>query len=139
MPPFDKAINYSKETIDRCVDVNFHACRYAMKEMLPVLKNSTMPGIINISSADALASLTGTSIYGATKAALKAYTESLIGELGREMYVAYVCPGVVRTDIFRNQYYPANDGVIKMISTSPDKMEGKNIKKMRAEIERLQR
>lgn len=130
MPPFDKAINYSKETIDRCFDVNFHACRYAMKEMLPVLKNSTMPGIINISSADALASLTGTSIYGATKAALKAYTESLIGELGRELYIAYVCPGVVRTDIFRNQYYPANDGIIKFISTSPDKMAGKIIKKI---------
>lgn len=130
MPPFEKAINYSEETIKRCFDVNFNACRYSIKEMLPILRNSTMAGIINISSSDALASLTGTSIYGATKAALKAYTESLIGELGREMYISYVCPGVVRTDIFRNQYYPANDGIIKKISTSPDKMAGKIIKKI---------
>ena len=130
MPPFDKALNYSEEMIERCFDVNFHACRYAIKAMLPILRHSTMPAIINISSADALAAIVGTSVYAASKAAIKAYTEALIGELGREMYIGYICPGFVRTDIFRNQYFVSNTRLIKMMSTDVDKMAHKMIKRM---------
>jgi short-subunit dehydrogenase len=128
--PFDKAMNYSEEQIERCMAVNFHACRYSIKAMLPILRQSTMPAIINMASSDAIAPIVGTSIYSASKAALKAYTEVLIAELGREMYIAYVCPGFVRTDIFRNQYFVSNTGLIRMISTDADKMANKIIKKM---------
>lgn len=130
MPPFDKALNYSEETIERCFDVNFHAYRHAIKSMLPILRHSTMPAIINISSAYALATTVGTSIYAASKAAIKAYTEALIGELGREMYIGYICPGFVKTDIFRNQYFVSNTRLIKMVSTDVDKMSHKMIKRM---------
>lgn len=130
MPPFDKAMNYSEEQIQRCFDVNFHGYRYAIKTMLPILRRSTMPAIINISSADALAAIVGTSVYAASKAAVKSYTEALIGELGREMYVGYVCPGFVRTDIFRNQYFVSNTRLIRMVSTDADKMAHKIIKRM---------
>jgi short-subunit dehydrogenase len=130
MPEFNRSVNYTEEEISRCFDVNFHAVRYGIKALLPVLRKSTMPGIVNISSAAALCSLIGTGIYGATKAALKAYTESLIGELGREMYIAYVCPGFVRTDILRNQHANTNRGIIRFMSTSPDKMAKKIIRKI---------
>lgn len=137
MPAFDKSFNYTEEEINRCFEVNFHAVRYGIKAMLPILRKSTMPGIINISSAAALSSLVGTSIYGATKAALKAYTESLIGELGREMYIAYVCPGFVRTDILRNQYTKPKKGIIQMMSTSPDKMAKKIIRRIARQKSRM--
>lgn len=130
MPPFDKSLNYREEQIERCFDVNFHACRYSIKAMLPILRRSTMPAIINVSSADALAPVVGTSIYAASKAAIKAYTEALIGELGREMYIGYICPGFVKTDIFRNQYFVSNTRLIKMVSTDVDKMSHKMIKRM---------
>lgn len=130
MPPFDKALNYREEQIKRCFDVNFNACRHAIKVMLPILKSSTMPAIINVASSDALAPIVGTSIYAASKAALKAYTEALIGELGREMYIGYICPGFVRTDIFRNQYFVSNTRLIKMMSTNADKMAHKMIRRI---------
>lgn len=128
--PFDKAFKYSEEQIAECMNINFHASRYSIKNMLPILRRSTMPAIINISSSDALAPIVGTSIYSASKAALKAYTEVLIGELGREMYIGYVCPGMVKTDIFRNQYFISDTKLIRMISTNVDKMASKIIKKI---------
>lgn len=137
MPPFEKAYFYSEELIAKCFAVNFHACRYAIRAMLPFLRNSMTPAIVNISSADALMSLTGTSIYGATKAALKAYTESLIGELGREMYIAYVCPGFIRTDIFRNQYVASMEGIVSRLASSPDKTARKIIEKMERQKSRI--
>lgn len=128
MPAFDKSVNYSEEKIQKCMDVNFHACRYSIKSMLPILRQSTMPAIINVSSAGVFAPIVGTGIYSASKAALKAYTEVLIGEMGREMYIGYVCPGLVRTDIFRNQYFVSNTGLIRMMSTDVDRMAHKIIK-----------
>lgn len=128
--PFDRSTNYREAQIQQCMDVNFNACRHAANNMLPILRRSTMPAIINVSSSGALAPIVGTSIYSASKAALKAYSECLIGELGREMYIAYVCPGFVKTDIFRNQYFVSDSKLIRMFSSSADKMASKIIKKM---------
>ncbi len=130
LPPFDKSQNYSEEQIARCMAVNFHSCRYSIRAMLPTLRKSTMSGIINITSAQVLAPLVGMSIYSASKAALKAYTETLIEELGREMYVGYVCPGFIRTDILRNQYVQSDSRLMRMISGSVDRMASKIIKKI---------
>lgn len=127
--PFEKAYNYSEEQVHMCMDINFHACRYAIKYMLPVLKKSTTPGIVNVSSSAALAPLVGTSIYSASKAALKAYTEALIGDLGRHMYIGYVCPGTVDTDIFRNQYRTLKDKK-KKVGMDSNKMAEKIIKRI---------
>ena len=88
--PFEKSVNYTEEQVKRCMDVNFNSCRYSINAMLPILRKSTMAGIVNVSSSGALAPLVGTGVYSASKAAVKAYTETLIGELGREMYIGYV-------------------------------------------------
>ena len=130
LPPFDKAANYTENQIKRCMDVNFNSCRYSINALLPILRKSTMAGIVNVSSADVFAPLVGTSIYSASKAALKAYTEVLIGELGREMYIGYVCPGFIRTDIFRNQYYQSDSRLIRMASSKVDKVVRKLVKKI---------
>ena len=111
LPPFDKAANYTENQIKRCMDVNFNSCRYSINALLPILRKWT-------------------SIYSASKAALKAYTEVLIGELGREMYIGYVCPGFIRTDIFRNQYYQSDSRLIKMASSKVDKVVRKLVKKI---------
>lgn len=112
------------------MNTNFNSCRYAINSMLPVLKKSTMPGILNISSSDALAPIIGTSIYSASKAALKAYSEVLIAELGREMYIGYACPGFMKTDIFRHQYVISQSSLINMFSANVDKVAEKIIKKI---------
>ncbi len=130
LPPFDKSQNYTEEQVHKCMNVNFHGCRYAINTMLPILRKSTMAGIVNVSSADALAAIIGTSIYSAGKAALKAYTEVLIAELGREMYIGYICPGFIKTDILRNQYVQSESRLMRMVSTKADKMAKKIIKKI---------
>lgn len=135
--PFDKTTNYREEQVQRCMDINFHACRHAVNTMLPILRKSTMPAIINISSSDALAPIIGTGIYSASKAALKAYTECLIGELGREMYIGYACPGFVKTEIFRNQYVVSDSKLIRMVSLSADKMASKIIRKIMKQKARM--
>lgn len=137
LPPFNKSVNYNEEQIQQCMNINFHACRYAINSMLPILRKSNTPAIINVTSSDALAAIIGTSIYSASKAALKAYTEALIAELGREMYIAYVCPGFTKTDIFRNQYVVSNNRLIRMMSTKVDKMASKILKKMSKQKSRM--
>ena len=128
--PFDKSYNYSEEAVEKCMNTNFNSCRYAINSMLPVLRKSIMPGILNISSSDALAPIIGTGIYSASKAALKAYSEVLIAELGREMYIGYACPGFMKTDIFRHQYVISQSSLINMFSANVDKVAGKIIKKI---------
>lgn len=137
LPPFDKSVNYSEEQVQRCMDVNFHGCRYAVNHMLPILRKSTMAGIVNISASNALAGVIGTGIYSASKAALKAYTETLIAELGREMYIGYACPGVIRTEIFRNQYIISESRLLKMASSKVDKVAKKIVKKIEKQKSRI--
>lgn len=64
---------------------------------------SSDPGIINIDSSAALMSLAGTSIYSASKAALKGFTEAVRNEFRGKVFVGLVCPGFTKTDIFREQ------------------------------------
>lgn len=137
MPVFNQALNLSEEEIKRCFDVNFHSVRYGIEAMLPILRKSMMPGIVNISGAAALVSLPGMGIYGATKAALKAYTESMIEELGREMYIAYACPGLVRTDLLRNQEANGKKRWIRFMSTTPEKMAKKIVNKIVGQKSRM--
>lgn len=128
MPPFDYFDNYTDKDIENVFKVNFYSCVYGVRHMKKHLSKSMMPGIVNISSADALSAVPGTSIYAASKAAMASYTECLIAELGREMHIGLIFPGFTRTDIFRNQYVKADSLLIKIMSTRADKMAEKIIK-----------
>lgn len=127
MPPFDYFNHYTNEDINKVMKINFYSMVYGVRHMKEVLAGSMMPGIINISSADALSPVPGTSLYAASKAAVKAYTECLIAELGREMYIGVILPGFSMTDIFRNQYVKADSRMLRFMSTRADKMAGKII------------
>lgn len=128
MPPFDYFDHYSDEDIERVFKTNFYSCVYGVRHMKKHLAESMMPGIVNISSSDALSAVPGTSLYAASKAAMKSYTECLLAELGREMYIGLIFPGFTRTDIFRNQYVKADSFLIKIMSTRADKMARKIIR-----------
>jgi len=93
--------------------------------MLPLILESETPAVINIDSSAALMTLAGTSMYSASKSALKGFTEALRVEFRGKMYVSLVCPGFTKTDIFRNQGEESNDKgqkVMNMISTDCDRM-----------------
>lgn len=125
-PPFKKAVNFTVSDIEGVMKTNFLSAVYAVENLLPLLKKSGFPTIVNVSSAAALASIVGTSGYSASKSALKAYTEILAEELRGKAYVGLVMPGFARTDIMRSQNTSLDENkLIKKMSMPADKMAGK--------------
>ena len=126
LPKFKRFDRYSYDEIDKAMNINFYSCVYSTKTLLPIILESETPGIINIDSSAALMTLAGTSMYSASKAALKGFTEALRTEFKGKMYVGLVCPGFTKTDIFRNQGQTESNNkgakVINMISTDCDLM-----------------
>lgn len=125
LPKFKRFDRYSYEEIERAMNINFYSCIYSVKTMLPILQKSSSPAIINIDSSAALMTLAGTSVYSASKAALKSYTEALRLEFAGKIYVGMVCPGFTKTDIFSGQGDVGKgraSKIIEMISTDCDKM-----------------
>lgn len=124
LPKFDKFQHYSVEDIEKAMNINFYSAVYSTHALLPLLLESNEPGVINVDSSAALMSLAGTSVYSASKAALKSLTESLREELRGKCYVGIICPGFTKTDIFRSQDASDAKGqkMLNMVSTSCDKM-----------------
>lgn len=124
LPKFDKFQNYTVEYIKKAMDINFYSAVYSIHALLPILLESDSPAIINIDSSAALMTLAGTSVYSASKAALKSLSEALREELRGKCYVGIVCPGFTKTDIFRNQDSADDKGqkMLNMVSTSCDRM-----------------
>ena len=124
LPKFKRFDRYSYEEIERAMNINFYSCIYGVKTFLPLLLEQNDPAIINVDSSAALMTLAGTSMYSASKAALKGFTEALRVEFKGKMYVGLVCPGFTKTDIFRDQKNDGGKGqkVMDMISTDCDRM-----------------
>lgn len=124
LPKFDRFQNYTVDYIKKAMDINFYSAVYSIHALLPILLESSSPAIINVDSSAALMTLAGTSVYSASKAALKSLTEALREELRGKCYVGIVCPGFTKTDIFRNQDASDAKGqkMLNMVSTSCERM-----------------
>ena len=124
LPKFKRFDRYDMDEIERAMNINFYAALYSTKVMLPLILKSSTPAIVNIDSSAALMSLAGTTMYSASKAALKSFTESLREEFRGKMYVGLVCPGFTKTDILRDQKNEGGKGekMIDIISTDCDLM-----------------
>lgn len=122
LPEFKKAENFSVEEIERTMNINFYGAVYSVKELLPLILKSSSPAVVNIDSSAAFMPLAGTSVYSASKAALKAFTEALREELRGRCYVGVICPGFTKTDIFRSQNLTEEreKKIINSVSTSCD-------------------
>ncbi len=130
LPMLQRITNYKEDVIRETFDVNYYSYRYAVNALLPILRESSMPGIVNIISADALVPLLGTSAHSESQAALLSYSKSLVAELGREMYVGYMIPGFVDTEYFRNQHKTIDKKLQNKIKLSPEKAAEKITKKI---------
>lgn len=124
LPKFKRFDRYDIDEIENAMNINFYSCVYSIKALLPMLLESESGAVINIDSSAALMSLAGTSVYSASKAAVKGFTEALREEFRGKLYVGLVCPGFTKTDIFRNQSTEGEKGqkIIDMISTDCDLM-----------------
>lgn len=124
LPKFDKFVNYTIDEIKKAMEINFFSCIYSMQALMPVILNSDSAAVVNVASSAALCSLAGTSVYSASKAALKGFTEAMREEHRDNCYVALVCPGFTKTNIFRDQAESSTKSqkAMDLISTDCDKM-----------------
>ena len=101
--PFVNVENLEDKTINRVMDVNFFGPLNLIRLFLEDLKKRPISNITNISSMGGFFPFPGQTVYGASKAALKLFTEGLYAEaLGTNMKVMVVFPGAIATDITKN-------------------------------------
>ncbi len=95
-----------------------------IEALLPLLRRSPHPRIVNVSSeAGSLASMgDGPPAYQVSKAALNALTRTLAGELGPRFKVNAICPGWVATEMGGAGGRPVDDGAAGIVwaATLPD-------------------
>jgi NAD(P)-dependent dehydrogenase (short-subunit alcohol dehydrogenase family) len=120
--PFVKINDLDFDAIERVFNVNFWGVVNMSKAFLPTLLTRPEAGLLNVSSMGGFLPVPGQAAYGASKAAVKLFTEALFAELqGTPVAVTVVFPGGVGTNI------TANSGVdtAKMMAS----MEGKKLPK----------
>lgn len=139
LPKFNRFSKITVDDVNHTMQINFYSAIYSINALLPTILKSQTPGIVNIASSAALCSLAGTTIYSASKGALKSFTDALREEHRKDCYVGLVCPGFTKTDIFRNQGQSSDKTMkaLNMVSTDCDKMVNlieKGIWKKRADM-----
>lgn len=103
--PFKKIDELDYEAIHLVMGVNFYGTLYMTKTFLPNLLSRQEGHIINVSSMGGFLPVPGQAIYGASKAAVKLFTEGLYAELlDTNIQVSIVFPGATRTNITQNSH-----------------------------------
>jgi short-subunit dehydrogenase len=101
--PFKKINDLSYLEIEKVMNVNFYGALFMTKAFLPGLLKRPEAHIINVSSMGGFLPVPGQSVYGASKAAVKLFTEGLFAELlDTNVRVSVVFPGATSTNITKN-------------------------------------
>lgn len=101
--PFVKVNELTLDLVKRVMDVNFFGLVYLTKAFLPYFLERPEAHVVNISSMGGFLPVPGQSIYGASKAAVKLFTEGLYAELkDTKVKVSTVFPGAIATNITAN-------------------------------------
>ncbi|GHJ47304.1 short-chain dehydrogenase [Catellatospora sp. TT07R-123] len=91
------------DDIERVMAVNFWGTVNTTKAFLPLLQSRPESALVNVASMGSLVPVPGQSAYGASKAAVKLFTEGLIAEhQGIQPKVSVVFPGGIATNILGN-------------------------------------
>lgn len=122
--PFVPVHDLDDAAIRRVLDVNLMGTIHMTRAFLPRLLERPQAHIANVSSMGGFFPFPGQTIYGASKAAVKLFTEGLYAELvGSAVGVSVVMPGAVTTSITENSGVAAPTGAsaaaARMPSTSP--------------------
>jgi NAD(P)-dependent dehydrogenase (short-subunit alcohol dehydrogenase family) len=110
----------SEALFDENLDINFKGAFFTVQKALPLLKDGGAV-IFNTSVVDRKG-LPGTSVYSASKAALRSFTRTLAAELvGRKIRVNAIAPGPIATPIYGRLGIPAEavqqlaDGILAQV------------------------
>lgn len=100
---FIRISELSFEDIERVMNVNFWGVVNMTKAFLPELLARPEAAVLNVSSMGGFLPVPGQAAYGASKAAVKLFTEALYAETrGTNLTVTVVFPGGVATNITGN-------------------------------------
>lgn len=102
--PFVKVDSLDDNTINRVMNVNFFGPLNLIRLFMDDLtKDKKEQYIVNVASMGGFFPFPGQTIYGASKAALKIFTEGLFAELEKtNVRVMIVLPGAMDTNITKN-------------------------------------
>ena len=101
--PFIKIAALDFDAIDHVMNVNFWGVVNVSKAFLPLLLERPASALVNVSSMGGFLPVPGQAAYGASKAAVKLFTEALYAESqGTSLAVTVVFPGAVATNITGN-------------------------------------
>jgi NAD(P)-dependent dehydrogenase (short-subunit alcohol dehydrogenase family) len=122
---WQRATTADLDVVRQAAETNLYGPWRLTQALLPLLRASAHPRVVNVSSE--AASLTGmgggTPAYSASKAALNALTRMLAGELRADgVLVNSVCPGWVATDMGGPGGRPVAEGAASVVwaATLPD-------------------
>ncbi|MFA5602427.1 MAG: SDR family NAD(P)-dependent oxidoreductase [Bacilli bacterium] len=120
--PFVNVDKIEMDIVYKVMDVNFFGPLKLTKLFLPELLNIPEAHIVNVSSMGGFFPFPGQTIYGASKAAIKLFTEGLYSELlNTNVHVTVVFPGAINTNIAKNSNIDTNEvtsnSKIKMTSS----------------------
>ena len=123
--PFVRVIDLNWQQIEKVMDVNLYGVLNMTKTFLPYLVKRPEAHLVNIASMGGFLPVPGQTIYGASKAAVKLFSEGLHSEfLETNLHVTTVFPGAIGTNISVNSgamtpEQSANIDRSKMKTTSP--------------------
>ena len=138
MLPFKKFEKISDEEIEDIINTDFKSVVTATKVLLPIIKESPTPAIVNVSSAAGLLAIAGESMYCATKFAVRGFTETIQQEYKRKIYIGGVYPGFIKTDILSRQIKDAkNHKVVGKFMMPLDKATKIIVKRMAKKKRRI--
>jgi NAD(P)-dependent dehydrogenase (short-subunit alcohol dehydrogenase family) len=120
-----RAVTADLDRVHSAFETNFFGAWRTAQALLPLLRASSHPRIVNVSSeGGSLASMGGgTPAYSTSKAALNALTRVLASELRRDrVLVNAICPGWVATDMGGRGGRPVREGAAGIVwaATLPD-------------------
>lgn len=101
--PFVNVEDLDMNIINRVMNINFYGPLKLTKLFLNDMKKRPIANITNVSSMGGFFPFPGQTVYGASKAALKLFTEGMYSELlNTNVKVMIVFPGAIATDISKN-------------------------------------
>jgi len=101
--PFVRFADLNWDDAEHVMNVNLYGLLYMTRAFIPYLLARPEAHIVNISSMGGFLPVPGQTIYGASKAAVKLFTEGLRAELAdTSVHVTVIFPGAIQTNITAN-------------------------------------
>jgi NADP-dependent 3-hydroxy acid dehydrogenase YdfG len=98
---------------NRMIDVNIRGVLHGIAAGLPIMKEQGFGQFVNIASTAAYSASPTTAVYSATKYAVRAITEALRQEVGQDIRVTLVSPGVTESELAESISHEATRQYVK--------------------------